>query len=265
MRARIIAEATSSHGGDLVLAREFIHAAAEAGADYIKFQSWRATTVRDGDPQRDWFVSAELSDEAHSALIEECQRREIAFLTTCFDVGRVEFLASLGLDAIKVGSPDLTSWAMLAKLRAAFPHVIASVGLATDGEVKAAAEALSGGAFSLLHCVSVYPVPPDASNLRRMEWLRQFTPSVGWSDHAVGLDVAKVAIAAGAQLIEKHLCLGRRGPGRVMPWDATPEELAELVRYARDVDRILGVESPPLTAEQLDNRARYIGRFGDNV
>src|SRR5215831_3349703 len=119
MRTQIIAEVTSNHGGDMTLAREFIKRAADAGADFVKFQSWRASTVRGGaaDPQYDWFVKAELSDADHHVLIEECDRHGIRFLTTCFDIGRVEFLASLGMPAIKVGSPDLTSRRMLEALR----------------------------------------------------------------------------------------------------------------------------------------------------
>jgi N,N'-diacetyllegionaminate synthase len=267
MRTQIIAEVTSNHGGDLTLAREFIQRAADAGADYVKFQSWRASTVRDGaaDPQHAWFVRSELSDAAHHELIEECDRRGVRFLTTCFDIGRVDFLASLGGDTIKVGSPDLTSRRMLEALRARFRHVIVSTGVGTDAEVEAAAHWLERGDFTLLHCVSLYPMPPGQAHLRRMEWLRRFTPSVGWSDHAEGLDVARMAIAAGASFVEKHFCLGRNGPGRATAWDATPDEIAALVSYARHVETIMGDASAPATEELARAKARFTGRWGNNA
>ncbi len=267
MPTRIIAEVTSNHGGDMDLARRFVREAAAAGADCVKFQSWRASTVRGGDkdPQYAWFQQSELSDEAHKELIDECHEHGITFLTTCFDVGRVEFLASLGLDEIKVGSPDLTSHRMLQSLRSHFKHVIVSTGVGTDAEVAQASEWLRGGEFTLLHCVSLYPLPEASANLARMEWLKTFTPNVGWSDHAVGNTVAKLAIAMGASCIEKHFCLGREGPGRAMPWDATPAEIADLVAYAREVDAIRGDAHPGLLPEVAEARTRFVGRWGDNA
>lgn len=267
MRTRIIAEVTSNHGGDLGLAREFIREAARAGVDYVKFQSWRAATVRGGpaDPQYEWFVRAELSDAAHRELIGECGRQGVQFLTTCFDLGRVEFLASLGMDTIKVGSPDLTSRRMLEAIRKRFQHVIVSTGVGTDDEVASAAEWLRGGEFTFLHCVSLYPMRPEQANLRRMSWLRQFTPSVGWSDHAEGLDVAKVAIAAGASYLEKHYCLGRNGPGRAMAWDATPDEFADLVAYATRVETAMGETTALHTPELASAKTRFVGRWGNNA
>jgi sialic acid synthase SpsE len=249
------------------LAREFIRQAAAAGADYVKFQSWRASTVRDGasDPQYQWFVQSELSDAAHVDLVEECHRHGIGFMTTCFDVGRVEFLASLGTDVIKVGSPDLTSQRMLEALRERFRHVIVSTGVGTDAEVAQAADWLRGSEFTLLHCVSLYPMPPAQAHLKRMTWLRRFTPSVGWSDHATGTGVARLAIALGAAFVEKHFCLGRDGPGRAMAWDATPDELSELVRYAHEVEAIMGTESAPETPELAAAKLRFIGRWGNNA
>lgn len=267
MRTRIIAEVASNHGGDLALAKEFIRVAADAGADYVKFQSWRVSTMRDGtqDAQYDWFSRSELSDAAHVELIDECHRRGIRFLTTCFDIGRVEFIASLGLTEVKVASPDLASERMLRALRTHFEHVIVSAGMGSDDEVRIAAQALAGGRFTLLHCVSLYPMPADAAQLKRMQWLRQFTPSVGWSDHAPGTKVVKLAIALGADFVEKHLCLGPEGPGQVTAWDATPAQLAEIVEYARFVEAAEGDEALPITPTIDAARTRFIGRFGNNA
>jgi sialic acid synthase SpsE len=264
LKAQIIAEVASNHGGDLTLAKEFVHAAAEGRANFVKFQSWQSSRMKPDDAQYDWFQRSELSDDAHLQLIDECRRRGIEFLTTCFDLPRVEYLASLGMPTIKVGSADTTSYRMLAALRSRFPHVILSTGMATDDEVRRAADVLAGGAFTLMHTISMYPTPAERVNLRRMRWLATFTDSVGYSDHTLGLDAVKMAIAMGAGYIEKHFCLGRSGPGRVMPWDMTPSELVELTQFAGQVEVMAGTEEFPITAELTAARQRFIGRFGDD-
>lgn len=263
----LIAEVASAHGGDMTLAKRFVAEAAAAGTTFVKFQSWRAGTLRDGagDAQYGWFQQAELSDAQHLELIAECDAAGVQFLTTCFDVGRVPFLASLGLKAIKVSSPDLTSRRLLSELREHFDHVIVSTGLAHADEIAQAAGWLSGGKFSMLHCVSKYPLEPADANLARMAELRRYTPSVGWSDHAVGVEVAKLAVALGANVIEKHFCLGRQGPGRVNPWDATPAELSDLSAYAHRVALITGTSQRDTDAELEAARTRLIGRWGDNA
>jgi sialic acid synthase SpsE len=264
MRTKLIAEVASNHGGDLALAKEFIRAAAESGADFVKFQSWQSARMRPDDAQYDWFRRSELSDDAHLELIGECRERQIGFLTTCFDLARVDYLASLGMSTIKVGSADTTSYRMLAALRPRFSHVILSTGMATDDEVRRAVSVLASGSFTLMHTVSLYPTPIDCVGLRRMRWLSSFTESVGYSDHTIGLEAAEVAIAMGARYVEKHLCLGKNGPGRVMAWDMTPTELAELARFADQVETLAGTEDLPMTAELVAARERFIGRFGDD-
>lgn len=263
-RTKIIAEVSSNHGGDIKLAKEFIRVAAECGADYVKFQSWQAKNLRRDDSQYDWFVRSELSDEAHLELMEECEKRGISFLTTCFEAERVEFLASLGLEEIKVGSADTGSFRMLRELRNRFRHIILSTGMATEDEVRQATSILASGPFTLMHTVSLYPTSAEQANLRRIHWLRQLTQSVGYSDHAIGTEAVKIAIAMGASYVEKHFCLGRNGPGRAMPWDMTPEELKEIVKFARQAEILSGEEKLPMIPEIETARRRFIGRFGDN-
>ncbi|MFC2001657.1 N-acetylneuraminate synthase family protein [Chloroflexota bacterium] len=265
-RTRIIAEAASNHGGNLKLAKKMIKIAAESGADYIKFQSWQAETLREGekDPQYKWFKKAELSDEAHYELIEECRQNGIKFLTTCFNLDRVSFLVKLALNEIKVGSPDASSLRMLAELKEHFDHIIISTGMAFEEELHKTAELLGKVNFTLLHCVSVYPTPHRRVNLQRMDWLRQFTPSVGYSDHCVGTEAVKLAIARGAKYIEKHFSLGEKEGCRASPWDATPQELESTVRFAEDCRLMLGEESFAPEEEEREARDRFIGRWGNN-
>ena len=264
MKPQIIAEVASNHGGDMVLAKEFIHAAAESHADFVKFQSWQSHRMQPDDSQYDWFRRSELSNDAHLELIEECRARGIGFLTTCFDLPRVEYLASLGMPLIKVGSADTASYGLLAALRSRFSHVILSTGMATDDEVRRAATILASGSFTLMHTVSLYPTPPEQVNLRRLRWLATVTDSLGYSDHTIGLDAPKVAIAMGVSYVEKHFCMGRNGPGRVMPWDMTPAELAELTSFAEQVRVLAGGEELTMVPELVAARKRFIGRFGDN-
>lgn len=263
-RAQIIAEVASNHGGDLHLAKQFIRAAAEHGADVVKFQSWQARHMSPTDAQYDWFVKSELSDQAHLELIDECTAHGIRFMTTCFDVGRVGFLATLGLTEIKVGSADTASYRMLRALRSHFPHVILSAGMATDEEVRESSRILSNGAFTLMHTVSLYPTPPERAHLRRLRWLETLSKSVGYSDHLVGLDAVKQAIDYGVDYVEKHFCLSRNGPGRVMPWDMTPSDIEELREFSERAEVLAGDRDLPLDEALTSARARFVGRFGDN-
>jgi N,N'-diacetyllegionaminate synthase len=263
-RARIIAEVASNHGGDLQLARQFIRAAADHGADIVKFQSWQARLMSADDTQYDWFVKSELTDDAHYELIEECSRSGIQFMTTCFDVGRVEFLASLGMSDIKVGSADTASYRMLKELRRNFRHVILSTGMATDEEVKTSCDILCDGAFTLMHTVSLYPTPPEKAHLNRLHWLGTLSRSVGYSDHLIGVDAVKQAIDMGATYVEKHFCLSRSGPGRVMPWDMTPADVEELRKFAEHAEVLNGSQDLPLDESLISARGRFVGRFGNN-
>lgn len=261
---KIIAEVASNHGGDIKLAKEFIRIAADIGVDYIKFQSWQVSKLSKDDPQFEWFKQSELSNEAHYELMEECKKKDIKFLTSVFDVDRVDFLKDLGIDEIKVASPDLGSNKLLKMLKDKFQHLIVSTGMHYKDEIEKAATILKGANFTFLHCTSIYPCPPESVNLEKMQWLKKFTSSVGYSDHSPGIDAVKVAIAQKASYIEKHFCLGKSGPGRVMPLDATPAKMAEIVKYAELVYMVLGANGAGISEAEKKARVRFVGRFGDN-
>lgn len=263
-RTQIIAEVGANHGGDVELAIKMIEAAALAGADWVKFQSWQAKNLKPGDPNFDRHAKAELSDEAHHRLIRACEANQVRFLTTCFDIGRVEFLAGLGLNTIKVASPDLGSHAMIRKLRTCFDHLILSTGMSYDEEIQQTAKLLDKTSYTFLHCISLYPTPLERVNLARMEWLRQFTPSVGFSDHTLGTAAGKLAIARGAVYLEKHFTLSRELPGKDQAISAEPYEIRELADYAAQVERMMGEPHPGLSEQEMDLRKIYIGKWGDN-
>lgn len=256
-------EVADNHGGDMDLAKRFIQIAAEAGVAYVKFQSWQLARLRDPsqEPFYDWIKHAELSDAQHRELQAECRQRGVTFLTSIFDVGRVEFLASLDLPILKVPSPELSHHELLRAVKERFPHLLVSTGMHDAAEVAQAAEVLRGASYTFMHCVSIYPYPSSRANLSRMAWLRQFTDSVGFSDHSNSLEAAKLAIALGATYVERHACLGPDGPGRVNPWDTTPEQWKELAQWVDTVEQAMGVAEGPLGAEELAARKRFIGRW----
>ncbi len=264
MRTRIIAEIGANHNGDMALAEAMIAAAAEAGADYVKFQSWQAKNLKPGDPNYARHKRTELSDEDHHRLMEACSKSGVKFLTTCFDMGRVDFLASLGLETIKVASPDCGSLPLIAALRERFPHLIISTGMTPTDEVIKTGELLKGTNFTFLHCTSLYPTPEDRVNLARMDWLRRFTPSVGYSDHTLGTTAAMLAIARGADFVEKHFTLSRCLPGKDQRVSCQPDELRDICAFAKSVERMMGSPDPGLTAEERQLRSIYVGKWGNN-
>lgn len=264
MKTQIIAEAATNHLGDVGRALEMVDAAAELGCDYIKFQSWQAKNLRPDDPGLAFHQQRELSDEAHWKLVDRCITRGIHFLTTCFDADRIPFLQSLGLKTIKIASPDCGAYPFLRKVREAFDEVIASTGMSYDVEVAGCARALQGGSFCLCHCVSIYPTPADQVNLARMDWLRQFSPRVGYSDHSLGTAAGKLAIARGAVYLEKHFTLERNLQDPFSAMSGTPDEFRELVEYAREVEQLLGQAQRELTPVEEEARSVWIDRRGRN-
>lgn len=260
----IIAEAATNHKGDIVIAKEMVHAAAEAGADIIKFQSWQIKNMDPKNPAYTRMKPRELSDEDHYELINECQKAGIKFLTSCFDVNRVDFLASLGMDMIKVPSTDVGSITMLKKLREKFEYIILSTGMSYDYEVKEAVDILSKGEFCLMHCVSIYPTPPFHANLARIYWLKNFSKDVGYSDHTLGNTAVKIAIGMGVKFVEKHFTLKRETDDIFSAMSALPEDIKDIVSFAREYETLIGRENPVMSEEEKKAREMFIGRWGNN-
>lgn len=266
MKTKIIAEVSSNHGGDINIAKEFVRTAAKIGIDYIKFQSWQAKNYRGERQKYDWYKKSELTDQMHYELLEEAEKSGIKFLTTVFDVNRVEFLESLGLKEIKVGSADTSNYKLIERLAKSeiFEHIIISTGMHYINEIEKTAQIMkeSGKKFTFMHCVSLYPTPIEKVRLRRMLWLKKFTPSVGYSDHTIGTLAAEMAIAMGADYVEKHFTLGEGKCPRSMPWDATPEDFEKLINFREKFNIIFGEsEDMDILPEEIESRKVYIGLF----
>lgn len=268
MRSKIVAEVGANHIGNIDVAVAMIQAAARAGADMVKFQSWQARKLRPDFPDYPGTFErhrrTELSDADHVSLIEACAKHGVEFLTTCFDLERVDFLASLGLKRIKVASPDCGSLKLLDRLMAKFDHLIISTGMSTNDEVLTMIEHARGHRVTVLHCVSLYPTPPARVNMERMLWLRSLGVPVGFSDHTLGTDAARLAIALGAEIVEKHFTLSRALPGKDQAISGEPAEFVELRRWAETVETLRGTAHPRPSAAEEELRAVYVGKWGDN-
>ena len=258
----IIAEAGVNHNGDMDTARKLIEVAANAGADYVKFQTFTAESLATTDApkaeyqkqaagstnesQLEMLRSLELSREQHFELIEHCQKIGIRFLSTGFDTESLDMLFELGIRLFKVPSGELTNLPYLEHMAKFQCPVYLSTGMATLEEVKWAVEALVSAGLakekiSVLHCTTAYPTPLDQANLRAIVTLHEeLSLPVGYSDHTTGLQASLAAVALGATIIEKHFTLSRDQEGPDHRASLEPDELRELVRGIRETTTALG-------------------------
>jgi N,N'-diacetyllegionaminate synthase len=266
---RLIAEIGANHLGDLNIARAMVDAAADAGCDTVKFQSWRPEKLVKSFPEYDAAFTRHsrtvLTDQGHAELIEYCGKRGVRFLTTCFDIDRIDFLKSLGLEEVKVASPDCASIRMLERLMAAFPHLIISTGMTEEKDVLRAIDMTKGHDVVFLHCVSLYPTPPDHVNLARMQWLKGQDVRVGFSDHTMGVAAAMLAAAQGAEIIEKHFTLSRSLPGKDQTISGEPSEFRAIAEWIANVRVMTGERTPALSSEELRLKNIYVGKWGNNL
>ena len=271
----IIAEAGVNHNGDLKQAFQLVEAASQAGADVVKFQSFRAAdlataaapkaayqTNNDGaGSQREMLKRLELSPDQHRELVAHCRNCGIAFLSTAFGIAELELLLELGIGAIKVPSGEITHRPLLEAMAAASVSfhlpVYLSTGMSTLGEVEAALEVfLEAGVqrenVTLMHCLSAYPAPEEQINLRALNTLAAaFGCPLGYSDHTLGLTAPVAAVALGAVVIEKHLTLDVDLPGPDHRASLEPEPFAAMVAAIRSCERMLGDgRKQPQPAEQ---------------
>ncbi len=265
----IVAEAGVNHNGDIGLAKRLIDVAVEAGADAVKFQTFKAErvvstsapkaeyqkqTTDAEESQLEMLKRLELSPAAHRELQAYCKKRGVLFLSTPFDEESVDLLDELGVPAFKVGSGEITNWPLLEYIARKGKPIILSTGMSYLSEVDEAVRVIretGSDQLVLLHCVSNYPADPADANLRAMQTLATaFEAPVGFSDHTPGIEVSLAAAALGAAVIEKHFTLDRSLPGPDHRASLEPEELKALVRGIRTVESALGDgQKRPTTSE----------------
>lgn len=282
MSVLVIAEAGVNHNGDLAMAKALVAAAASAGADIVKFQTFVADRIATASApkaryqqettgvdelQRDMIRRLELSRDDHLALINECERHGIEFLSTAFDAGSLDLLMALGIDRIKVASGEITNLPLLRRMAATGKPLFVSTGMSTLADVSAALAALEAAgakreSITLLQCNTAYPTPPNDANLRAMRTLADtFGTPVGYSDHTAGIEVAIGATALGAVVIEKHLTLDHNLYGPDHAASLEPAELRAMISAIRNVERALGdgIKQPsPSERENLVSARRSL-------
>jgi len=258
-RCFVIAEAGVNHNGEPDRARALIDAALAAGADAVKFQTFKSELVISaeapkaayqkaatgaGESQLEMVRRLELSEGDFRGLKAYCDARGILFLSTPFDHPSVDFLDALGVPAFKAPSGEITNLPLLGHMARLGKPVILSTGMAALEEVaRAVTELRAKGcpALAVLHCVSNYPADPADANLRAMKTMAEaFDTPVGYSDHTTGIDIALAAVALGAAVVEKHFTLDKSLPGPDHRASLDPGELAALVTGIRRIESALG-------------------------
>lgn len=271
----IIAEAGVNHNGSMDNARQLIDAAAEAGVDYVKFQTFKAEDLvsksakkaeyqiqNTGNAEENQFQmlkKLELSNEQHTQLIAYCQAKNIKFFSTAFDLDSLEYLHTIGLDVVKIPSGEITNLPYLRKAASLFDRVILSTGMSTMQEIGEAINVFVDAGFSkrditVLHCNTEYPTPMEDVNLRAMQHIKeQFGVRVGYSDHTLGIEVPIAAVALGACVIEKHFTLDNSMEGPDHKASLEPDELKAMVAAVRNVEQALsgsGIKEPSFSEQK---------------
>lgn len=260
MKIIIIAEAGVNHNGSIETAKKLIDVATEAGADYVKFQTFKANKLvtksakraayqdqntGNKDSQYEMLKKLELSEDDHRELINYCKEKGIEFLSTGFDSESLAFLKSLGLELAKIPSGEITNLPYLKTMAKLFPRIVLSTGMADMEEVKQAYEILLENGthpenIIVLHCNTEYPTPMEDVNLKAMLHIKdELQTEIGYSDHTLGIEVPIAAVALGAKLIEKHFTLDRNLPGPDHRASLEPDELKNMVLAIRKTEQAI--------------------------
>ncbi len=258
----IIAEAGVNHNGDIELAKKLIDAAAEAGVDYVKFQTFNSkklvsknaqkadyqkeNTKDSSETQLSMLQKLELSKEDHLVLIAYCKTKNINFLSTAFDMESIKFLHELNIDLWKIPSGEITNLPYLRKIGSYGKPVIISTGMAEMAEIEDAIKVIKSAGtnpnnITVLHCNTEYPTPMVDVNISAMNSISEnFNVPVGYSDHTLGIEVPIAAVALGATVIEKHFTLDKKMEGPDHKASLDPEELKAMVSSIRNIEKAIG-------------------------
>ena len=272
----IIAEAGVNHNGDIKLAKKLVDVAKEAGADAVKFQTFKAENVvtenaamasyqkrniKKKETQQEMLKEIELDYKDFIRLKKYCDKKKIIFLSTPHSEDAIDFLEDL-VPVYKVGSGDLTNLPFLEKIAKKKKPIILSTGMATLSEVKEAVRTIKrakNNKIILLHCTTNYPCSLEEVNLRAMLTLKkEFNLPVGYSDHTLGILVPVMAVTMGARVLEKHFTLDKHLPGPDHKASLEPDELKEMIKTIRNVEKTLGngIKKPTRSEEKIKKVAR---------
>ena len=257
----IIAEAGVNHNGSIDMAKKLIDVAAEAGADAVKFQTFKTdktvsrkaqkadyqkNTTDAGETQYDMVKKLELDVSTHKELMSYCLEKNIMFLSTPFDHDSIDLLDELGLKIFKIPSGEITNLPYLRHIGKLNKEIIMSTGMADIGEIEDALDILVNAGtdknnITVLHCNTEYPTPMTDVNLRAMQTIANtFKIRTGYSDHTLGIEVPVAAVALGAKVIEKHFTLDKTLPGPDHQASLEPQELKLMIESIRNIEKALG-------------------------
>jgi N,N'-diacetyllegionaminate synthase len=271
----IIAEAGVNHNGDIHIAMKLIDAAVSAGADAVKFQTFKTENVvsqtapkaqyqeetgESNESQFDMLKKLELDIDAHKTLLSYCQKKGIKFLSTPFDHKSIDLLESLGLDVYKIPSGEITNLPYLRHIGSLSKKVIMSTGMSTMSEIKEALSILLKAGtlkenITILHANTMYPTPMQDVNLRAMLTIQNyFDIPVGYSDHTLGIEVDIAAVAMGATVIEKHFTLDKTLDGPDHQASLNPDELKSMVMAIRNIEKAMGDGKKVVSSSEKENK-----------
>ena len=275
-RCTIIAEAGVNHNGDINLAKQLIDTASIAGADYVKFQTFKAEkivvskaqkaeyqqkTTSQKETQFEMLKRLEISESDHYELIEYCGGKNIAFLSTPFDLDSIDFLKKAGITLGKIPSGEITNLPFLRRMATSFEQLILSTGMSDMEEIKEAILAVVQSGMkkeniTVLHCNTEYPTPFGDVNLRAMHSIRDLLQvNIGYSDHTLGIEVPIAAVALGAKVIEKHFTLSRAMEGPDHKASLEPDELKQMVSSIRNIEQSLGSTVKEPSPSEIKNKS----------
>lgn len=275
MKTLIIAEAGVNHNGDIEIAKKLIDVAADAGADLVKFQTFKADqlvtkdalkaeyqreSVNISETQYEMLKKLELSEAEHRELIKHSESKGIGIFSTAFDVESIDLLDSLGQELFKIPSGEITNFPYLQHIGKLGKRVILSTGMSFLEEIEAAIKVLEKSGTSLknltlLHCTSAYPAPVVDVNLLSMQTMRErFSVEVGYSDHTLGIEVSLAAVAMGATVIEKHFTFDRNAIGPDHKASLEPAELRSMILGIRNIEEAIGDGIKKVMPSEMSNR-----------
>jgi len=261
----IIAEIGSNHNKDKKIAKKMIDEASKAGADSVKFQTFKAEKLyskkapkfsKDKTNPFDLIKSVEMPREWHEELLKYAQNKGVQFLSSPFDYEAVDELDKIGVPAFKVASFEIVDLELIAYIAKKKKPIILSTGLADIEEIKEALEVIKKQGnqnVALLHCNSMYPAPIDIVNLNAIDTMYEtFKVPIGFSDHTQGIHIPVAAVAKGASIIEKHFTLDRKMKGPDHHFAVEPSELKQMVSYIRDVEKAQGTGVKELSKKEQE-------------
>tara|TARA_X000000950_G_C13879356_1_gene646224 strand:- start:51 stop:1064 length:1014 start_codon:yes stop_codon:yes gene_type:complete len=258
---KVIAEIGVNHNGSISLAKDLVDAAVECGADFVKFQAFKAdslvtttaskadyqiTNTRSNSSQHSMLKKLEFDEESHFKIKDYCQSKSIGFMTSPFDVEGVDLVERLSMSVLKIPSGEITNYLLLERAAEFKGQIILSTGMATLEEIGNSLGILlsknqNRDRITVLQCTTEYPAPFDSLNLRAMTTIADaYNTKVGFSDHSLGIEASLAAVALGASIIEKHITLDTNMEGPDHKASLPPAEFKVMVEMIRNIERSLG-------------------------